>query len=118
MKYIHKYIHKCMQKRIYKQVGLLHKFLTPLQYSEREPGVSLPHFDLEFVADCDANNFGLEAVILQWQDDQEKVLGTHEQPCSATKNMLAMVYAIKHFHHHMIRRQFPVSTDHNTLMQL
>ena len=45
-----------------------------------------------------------------------RVLDNHEQCYSTTKKeMLAMTYAIRHFHHYLYGRPFTVRTDHNAL---
>ena len=45
-----------------------------------------------------------------------RVLDNHEQCYSTTKKeMLAMAYAIRHFHHYLYGRPFTVRTDHNAL---
>ena len=76
--------------------------------------------------DCDASDYGLGAVISQRQDRDEKVIAyasqvleDRERQYSTTKKeMLAMVYAIKHFRYYRYGRPFMVRTDHNTLKWL
>ena len=70
--------------------------------------------------DCDASDYGLGAVISQRQDGYaSRVLEDRERRYSATKKeMLAMVYAIKHFRHYLYGRPFTVRTDHNALKWL
>lgn len=89
------------------------------------PVSAFPHFNLEFVVDCNASNYSLGAVISKRQDSQEVityaswVLNDCEQGYSTTKKeMLAMVYAVKHFHHYLYGRWFMVRTYHNTLRWL
>ena len=73
--------------------------------------------------DCDVSDYGLGAVISQQQDETEKVIAyasrvleDRERRYSTTKKeMLAMVYAIKHFRHYLYGRPFTVRTDHNAL---
>ena len=90
------------------------------------PVLAFPCFSEEFVVDSDASDYGLGAVISQRQDGDEKaiayasrVLEDHERQYSTTKKeMLAMVYAIKHFRHYLYGRHFTVRTDHNALKWL
>ena len=85
--------------------------------------LAFPCLDQEFVVDCDASDYNLGAVISQRQDGDEKVIAyasrvleDHERQYSTTKKeMLAMVYAIKHFCHYLYGRPFTVRTGHNAL---
>lgn len=72
------------------------------------PVLAFPCFDREFIVDCDASDYGLGAVVLQRQHRNEKVIANASQvledcECwySTTKEMSAMVYAIKHFCHYL-----------------
>ena len=90
------------------------------------PVLASPCFGEEFVLDCDASDYGLGAVISQRQDGDEKVIAfasrvleDRERRYSITKKeMLAMMYAIKHFRHYLFGRPFTARTDHNALKWL
>ena len=90
------------------------------------PVLAFPCFGEEFVVDCDASDYGLGAVISQRQDGAQKVIAyasrvlkDRERRYSTTKKeILAMVYAIKHFHHYLYGKPFTVRTDHNALKWL
>ena len=101
-----------------------------LQSPERKVSISpcfaFPCFEQKFVLDCDASDYGLGAVISQREDETEKVIAyasrvleDRERWYSTTKKeMLAMVYAIKHCHHYLYGRPFTVRTNHNALKWL
>ena len=90
------------------------------------PVLAFPRSDAKFIVDCDASDYGLGAVISQEQDGSERViayasrvLDNRERRYSTTKKeMLAMVYAIRHFRHYLYGRPFTVRTDHNALKWL
>ena len=90
------------------------------------PVLAFPRSDAEFIVDCDASDYGLRAVISQEQDGSERViayasrvLDNRERRYSTTKKeMLAMVYAFRHFRHYLYGRPFTVRTDHNALKWL
>ena len=87
------------------------------------PVLAFPCFDQELIVDCDASDDGLGAVISQRQDGDEKVIAyasrvledRERRYSTIKKEMLAMVYAIKHFSHYLYGRPFTVRTDHNAL---
>ena len=79
-----------------------------------------------FILDCDACNTGVGAVLSQVQDGQERViayfsksLGKAERHyCVTRKELLAIVLAVKHFHHYLLGKLFKVRTDHGALRWL
>ena len=90
------------------------------------PILAFPRCDARFIVDCDASDYGLGAVISQEQDGSERVIayasrvldGRERRYSTTKKEMLAMVYAIRHFRHYLYGRPFLVRTDHNALKWL
>lgn len=76
--------------------------------------------------DTDASDSGLHAVVSQLQDDQEKVICYYSQSlskperqyCVTRKELLAVVKAVKQFHHFLFGRHFIVRSDHSALRWL
>jgi len=73
-----------------------------------------------FYFDTDASDLGLRIVLLQEQDGQERVLAYASRTLSAPervyrvtrKEMLAVVFGLKHFRQYLIGRKFVIRTDH------
>ncbi|MEW8544975.1 MAG: reverse transcriptase domain-containing protein [Candidatus Thiodiazotropha sp.] len=79
-----------------------------------------------FLVDCDASNVGVGAVLSQIQDGEEKVISyfskclsrSERQYCTTRKELLAVVIAVKHFHHYLLGQRFTIRTDHGSLQWL
>ena len=77
-----------------------------------------------FVLDCDASNVG--SILSQLQNGKEKVISyfskclsrSERQYCTTRKELLAVVLAVKHFHHYLLGQRFTVRTDHGSLQWL
>lgn len=90
------------------------------------PVLSCPNFDRPFFVQCDASDFGLGAVLLQKQDDEERVicylsrsLTKMERKYSVTeKECLAVLFAIEKLRPYLEGTHFTVITDHYSLKWL
>ena len=76
--------------------------------------------------DTDASNSSIGAVLSQIQNGREvvisygsRVLNSSEQNyCVTRKEMLAVVYFVKHYKHYLLGREFLLRTDHGSLVWL
>lgn len=79
-----------------------------------------------FILDTDASNCAIGAVLSQVQGGEEKVIAyfsrlldrTQRNYCVTRKELLAIVQAIRFFHHYLYGRPFLVRTDHSALQWL
>ena len=78
------------------------------------------------ILDTDASDCGVGAVFAQNQDGQERVIASASRTltkaernyCTTRKEMLAVVYFIKHFHSYLLVHPFVLRTDHAALKRL
>ena len=90
------------------------------------PILAFPTLDGLFILDTDASNTGLGAVLSQIQGEEEKVIAFHSKSlnksernyCVTRKELLAVIVAVKTYHHYLCGRQFLVRTDHGALKWL
>jgi len=90
------------------------------------PVLKFPSFDHEFILDTDASAKGLGAVLSQQINGSEQVIGyasctltkAERQYCATQKEMLALVWGIRHFRPYLYGRCFKAWTDHNSLRWL
>ena len=88
--------------------------------------VRFPNFAKPFVLSCDASDKQIGAVLLQQYGENlepiffySKLLDVHQQKYSTTeKECLAVIKAIKQFHHYLHGQFFIVKTDHHALVWL
>ena len=88
--------------------------------------LAYPTSEGTFVLDTDASNTGIGAVLSQKQGEEEKIITSFS--CSLTKSepqyhvtrkeLLALITAVRHFHHYVYGRHIKVRTDHGALRWL
>ncbi|KAK3083233.1 hypothetical protein FSP39_017411 [Pinctada imbricata] len=90
------------------------------------PILAYPKEDGKFVIDTDASNEGMGAVLSQVQNGEERVLcyfskclsGVERRYCVTRRELLAVVCAVRQFHHYVYGRKFLIRTDHGSLRWL
>ena len=90
------------------------------------PILQYPDFSKQLRLTTDASNFALGAVLSQNIDGKDlpiayasRTLNDHEVNYSTTeKELFAIVWATKHFHHYVYGRKFKLITDHKPLIWL
>jgi hypothetical protein len=92
----------------------------------KAPILSLPKDEGQYILDTDASNVAIGAVLSQVQDDEERVIAyasrlysnAERNYCVSRKELLAVVFFLKHFKQYLLGRQFLVRTDHCALQWL
>ena len=90
------------------------------------PVLKYPSSTEQFILDTDASNYGIGAVLSQVQDGEERVVAYYSSTlskaernyCVTRKELLAIVSAVKKFHHYLYGRPFLIRTDHGALRWL
>ena len=89
--------------------------------------LAFPQFDWEFLLETDASKLGLGTVLAQKQDNglvhpiafAIRTLHPHETNYGSTEmEVLAVVWAVKHFRHYLYGHRWQVLTDHEALKSL
>ena len=78
------------------------------------PVLAFLSFGEEFILDTDASKFSIGAVMLQVQNGEERVIAyaspamtkAERRHSTTKKEILAFVYFLKHFRHHLYGRRF------------
>ena len=90
------------------------------------PIVAMPQNEGQFRLDTDASNEAIGAVLSQVQDGEERVVAyasrllTQQEKnyCVTRRELLAVVYFVKHFRPYLLGRKFMIRTDHAALRWL
>lgn len=86
------------------------------------PVLALPDFSREFVIETDASSKGMGAVLMQNGHPLafiSKALSIKQQALSVyEKELLAILMAVKHWHHYLIPKKFLIRTDQKSLRYL
>lgn len=90
------------------------------------PILSFPTENDQFILDTDASLVGQGAVLSQVINGKEKVIGyyskcftkTERRYCVTRRELLAIVNAVKHFHHYVYGRNVIIRSDHSSLKWL
>ena len=100
---------------------LKHRFITA-------PVLAYPIDDARFILDTDASNDGMGAVLSQMQKDEngdlverpiayssKKFSDTEKHYCARRRELLAIVYHVKHYDAYLRGQNFTIRTDHASL---
>lgn len=91
------------------------------------PILAYPNFEKPFVVYTDASTFALGSILSQKGDDKRehviayasRSLNKHERNYSITElECLAVIWAVKHFHHYLHGQRVTIITDHAALRYL
>ena len=90
------------------------------------PVLALPDWTLMFILTVDGSGKGLAGILSQVHKDGEHLICYASKSVSAVERNyapthlegLAMIWAIKHFHHYLIGHRFILRTDHSALVSL
>ncbi|MES9880089.1 MAG: reverse transcriptase domain-containing protein [Sedimenticola sp.] len=101
-------------------------FDTLKQALTTSPVLCYPSIRENFILDTDASGVGIGAVLSQVNDGCEKVVAYYSKAltkaqrnfCITRKELLAVVEAVKHFHHYIYGVPTLVRTDHGALTWL
>ena len=101
-------------------------FLTLKHQLVSAPILKLPNFSHDFILDIDASGNGLGAVLSQEVDADERVIAygsramtkAERRYCATRRELLALVWGVRHFRPYLYGCKFTARTDHNSLKWL
>ncbi|GFU12362.1 retrovirus-related Pol polyprotein from transposon 412 [Trichonephila clavipes] len=90
------------------------------------PTLAYPEIGKQFILDADASHEYIGAVEFQEIHDQERIIAyfskcvskPERNYCVTTKELLAVIKAVEHFHPYLYGRMFLLRTDHASLIWL
>ena len=86
------------------------------------PILALPNYSQEFIIETDASNTGIRVVLMQKGHPLAYISKTlslwHQRLLVYEKKLLAIVYAMKKWHHYLHEIHFVIRTDHHSLKYL
>ena len=85
-----------------------------------------PNPEYTFILDCDASSTAIGCELLQDVDGKGRVIASQSYSltpaqrryCTTRKELLAVIRFTRQFHHYLLRHNFIVRTDHNSLTWL
>ncbi|KAJ0816356.1 putative nucleotidyltransferase, Ribonuclease H [Helianthus annuus] len=112
-----------LKKEGFKWDGLAQKAFDHMkQVLSSPPVLKLPDFSKTFVIETDASTRGMGAVLMQEGHPLSfisKALSNRQQSLSVyEKELLAIIMAVKYWHHYLVTRHFVIKTDHQSLKHL
>jgi hypothetical protein len=90
------------------------------------PILAVPSDEASYVLDTDASDFAIGAVLSDIKDGAERVIAYASRKlskqeinyCVTRRELLAVVFFVKHFRHYLLGRKFTIRTDHAALQWL
>lgn len=119
---------KCLKKdsKIIHNKEFINCFRTCQNILTNDPILQYPDFKKPFILTTDASNFALGAVLSQGEISRDKPIAYASRTLNETetrystieKELLAIVWACKHFRPYLYGRKFTIYTDHRPLTWL
>ena len=101
-------------------------FETLKKHLTESPVLAYPDFSKPFILDTDASDASIGAILSQVHDGKERVVcygsrsltKSERKYCVTRKELLSLVFFVKHYRHYLLGRKFKIRTDHNSLRWL